>query len=870
MSRAVQHDYELRINKEYTNLLVTQKPESLPSDDLSSTIPLYNRRTIFTKDFMNKIMASKNESPLILPPNVRYIERSDQYITVLVEEPPAIRTIFVSKSMGDEVNRARSKNALELYDPDKIYRSGKKDGSHYSFTLAMPYVLHFLSFGPNHSFAGGYVFFRKSQLRGFADELYKAPLNNINESQNICYGSGAHRDSHPSLSLAVEAVLNSWWSSVFNTDYTYNSTLYTKKGIEGLTSFMEWQYYSRKNPLFVYDVPWIKYANSVGQQLDNLRSYYHRRERSANSGINQLMKIVSKPTESGEKATVGKRSKREYDICNDICQSYIARDKNRQSYVLEVGFEFKNNKGESLIIDSFNGIVQGPVIKSIQIDRNGKSEIWKATDAVWNYIVESHRTSNYEKEITVDKNVKIKTGDIIELKDPIYQSKTYRKVGLIRRSRDKSNSCEYEVQLSGNYYFDNKIQDVKIITLDEPEFQGIKLKAGDEYVYAPVEPGTCALLVKMYKYTFSEMDINSSGSIVFRFRDYRGERFTLSTRNNNQSTLLLPDQIRPIRTNPFYSGFQLFISRSSGDVRDYFYTYNGRILCYQASYRKITRDYLSMTQHIVKKDKFFLDGPVPQEFKIGDNVVLVDYNNPVEMLRVKTITSFIHNSENGNIDFVLSDKDGNMHRHTYVIGETGTVHTGSIRKIVSTVNRISSGTKIVAKTSEYPCFKKGSVNIIIGFITDTGGEPMVLCSNTATLWMSDIQDNDKFERCTMKNKKWKTLKHEPIQISKIETQVGDIVKGDGVHMSATDYYVVKTEEYVRPRLIPHNIFNSGTNYPESYTFDKYVDKYTTFAGLPAPRVAKSDSYIKGYPNMFGLIFEDQRSMFYFNENLRRV
>jgi len=241
---------ELRISDKYVNYMTVARPETANQDDLSGTEPIISRKTIFTKDYVNKMMNKTGNQPEILPRGARYMKRRKNGYMILIEEPPAMRTIFITKSIGEEVSRAKSKKALDLYDPDKKYRNGKADhndrgDSYWSFNLAMPYVLHFLTFGSDYQFYGGCVFFRPAQMRGLADELYKAPLCNINDSQNICYGSGSHHDRQPSLSLAVESVLNSWWGSFFNPDYTYNYNEYVKKGIEGLTSYMEWQYYSR-------------------------------------------------------------------------------------------------------------------------------------------------------------------------------------------------------------------------------------------------------------------------------------------------------------------------------------------------------------------------------------------------------------------------------------------------------------------------------------------------------------------------------------------------------------------------------------------------------------------------------------------------
>jgi len=862
---------ELRISDTYVNYMTVQKPDSAMSDDLTGTRPIVSRKTIFTKDYVNKMLNRSGETPEFLPRGARYIQKFTTGYSILIEEPPAMRTIFVRRGMQDEVSRARGKKALDLYDPDKKYRNGRTEhdergDSYYSFNLAMPYVLHFLTFSSEYQFYGGSVFFRKAQMRGLGDELYKAPLCNINDSQHICYGSGEHSNRRPSLSLAVESVLNSWWGSAFNSDYTYNYNEYVKAGIEGLTSYMEWQYYSKTNPLFIYDVPWIKFKRNVEEQLNEIQRSYHGRRSSQDRHFTTLVDVLSQPLLTTTSVDEGKRVKRSYTIVNDMCQAHNVTYRG-EPYAIEVGSEFTNNKGERLIIDSFNGIPKLKKVKTIQIDRNGKPETWKATRKVINYIVRSHQAANYEDGIEIN-GVKLKTGDIISLDDPIYKRKTYRKVGLIRKSRN--DQAQFEVQLSGQYYYDNCIENVEILKLDKPVIAGIEIKKGESYIYVPNESGTTINgLLSCHDYKFQAADISSNGEVIFRFQDTRGGRRTI--RSNRQIWLMEKDAVRPlVKDKVFYINTRLYAKISNLDSETIF-SYKGSVLfdSNETGVRVFNEKYFTYTDSIIKKDKFFIDGPEPQEFKIGDNVVLADYTNPVETLRVKTITSFIRNSENGNIDFVLSDKEGNMHRHTYIDVQRNIIHTGTIRKIVASANRITSGTKIVAKTSDIQPFKKGSVNIIVGFIIDTGGEPMALCSNCATLWLTDLMDTNKFERYTMNHKKWEAMEHDPIDMSTIEPQTGDVLIGDGVHVSSTQYHVVYVDGYARKRVIPRDNFIATGNYPDSYTLDKYFLSNTTFYGIPAPRVNSSEDMFKGSVNGFGLVYEHEHSPFYYNSNLRR-
>ncbi len=161
------------------------------------------------------------------------------------------------------------------------------------------------------------------------------------------------------------------------------------------------------------------------------------------------------------------------------------------------------------------------------------------------------------------------------------------------------------------------------------------------------------------------------------------------------------------------------------------------------------------------------------------------------------IQAFKFNESSGNITFILADRDGNLHQEKYVDGQNGFIYVGRIRKITNTFGKLTAGTKIKCKEAGIPHFPMKDVNIIIGFITDTDGpDPLVLCSNCCTLWYSDVLS--KFQKITMKAKKWASLKHAPIDVSKIKYQAGDLVQGD---LGISYTYDVPVSELIMERVI---------------------------------------------------------------------
>jgi hypothetical protein len=218
---------------------------------------------------------------------------------------------------------------------------------------------------------------------------------------------------------------------------------------------------------------------------------------------------------------------------------------------------------------------------------------------------------------------------------------------------------------------------------------------------------------------------------------------------------------------------------------------------------------------------------------------------------VKTIVGFIKD-ESGNILFTLEDKNGNLSNHEYINIERKAVKIGSVRKITNAWEELSAGMKIQANTSGISMFPKKDVNIIIGFLYDTGGpEPLVLCSNLCTLWYSDVMEN--FDIIKMSDSNWKTLEHAPLNISRMRYQAGDILSGRGYYDSHFGYLAFRPRDSRTIRAAQLSYFGQST---DTYTFDRHFTRDITFDGFPNPRLtAKQEEalgFVHAMPNFHGM------------------
>ena len=94
---------EIRINSDYADIVYSD----YKGDKKEDSEPKIRKKTLFTKEFVNRFFPKGNS---IIPPNCRYIEKVTHGNIVIIEEPPALRTIKVSFDIEQEINKLRVDN----------------------------------------------------------------------------------------------------------------------------------------------------------------------------------------------------------------------------------------------------------------------------------------------------------------------------------------------------------------------------------------------------------------------------------------------------------------------------------------------------------------------------------------------------------------------------------------------------------------------------------------------------------------------------------------------------------------------------------------------------------------------------------------
>jgi len=218
------------------------------------------------------------------------------------------------------------------------------------------------------------------------------------------------------------------------------------------------------------------------------------------------------------------------------------------------------------------------------------------------------------------------------------------------------------------------------------------------------------------------------------------------------------------------------------------------------------------------------------DFKIGDKVLIPNWDVPEEMLKPRTIIGFrtFKTSEDNS-----TVEDGlDIITHEDISGDIVTVPyirnfrllIGSIRKFEYKLGGLEAGMKAIAKEKGISNFPKKDVHKIIGFLTDTGSRPLILFSNYCTQWFNPDFLADNFEFIDSSCIKYHKLNVTEPNIDKIKHQTGD---------HYLYYRRDRNSDSETTRIV--RVENLQDNYPEYSCVDDYGYLYRSTKRTMLPR-----------------------------------
>lgn len=837
---------EIRLNSNYTHLYTVDYPDETQACGKGEGQPVAKKKTVFTQDYIQRLQKQADDN-LFLPPNCRYMEKTDKGTIVVIEEPPALRTITVQKSMEYEKDRIRSQGNWDIYNMDEWCSKSKKVNK---FTLAFPYVVFFFVISDTYSCLTGQAYTRPAQMQGLSDYICKIPLLNISSSQSICFGDYGGKRQRSMLESINEQIMV-FWSATFNTDYTYNYDAYRSTPVVG--NYIEWQYMSQVNPMFVYTSDWIKYDYNITGVVEHLKSSYDMRSRD-NMEYVELKELFTKPQDTNKTAKVSSSRSREHKLFYDICQgTYVGDD-----ITANVGDTITTKKGEIAFIDSFIGFMNGGDIKYVSLDLNGKLIKVKWTQHAKDFMRSNLSAQRRMQETVLENGVVIKPKDIIVIKQP-NGNQIYKKVNYIRKSRGEQEDL-IEIRLGDTYYIANML-DAQKFDMNNPNIFGLALEPKEEVIIIKDGRGQAGA-VNASSFKFKRLDIDTDrDSLVCKFEStlkfVSGSNYNL---NMNETTRTRPilkmDEVEPL--GPIFKHGRLIHSTVYDGMRQKVGAWGNRGRLLWDNHYNLEKP--NRSESLLNDNKFSIKGTdFDTEFEVGDKVVVANWTTPIEVLNVKTITGFKHDTSNGNISFILMDKDQNLSEVLYVDIRQGCIYTGKVRKVTNHLDKISTGMKIQAKKTGIANFPKKDVNIVVAIIIDGPFEPLILCSNGCTLWYSTVMND--FTKTAMKSKKWATMQHSPLDPSKIKFQSGDIIVGQREYRNSFGYLVYGDSS----RLLKATPLQYYASYPEEYTLDKYFQADAILDCIPNPRVSlkrqQELGFIPAFYDFHGGVIKHEASKF---------
>ncbi len=802
--------------------------------------PIYRKRTIKTLDFFNGLKTNLTNHNEILPAGCKYFQTfvEDGKKLIVIEEPPRFRTIKVDVGMEAVIEKLKITGKLKEYGYENYLNENERP---YSFQLAFPYVIFIILLNRDNGLVQMRPFFRLHPLTSLFDYLFMAPLYNIPEYQSICLGSLKNFNN---IFETVENIIETFWLNEYNTDYTHNISAYEDSEAYEVQDYFTWMYFSKVNPMFIYNVKWIKYRKNLNQIVNCFQNDLE--SSNYNGSYDMLHRIVSGATSSELPSAPG---------TTNITYSLALKGR-----TVEIGDEIIFNNQKMYL---YSITAKGDAYGDFELE-NEKGELISVPYDEFEVEFEKSIIKNKLKEAVVNGKV-IKPDDIITYKLDDYN--IYKKIKSIRVAQDG----KIEALIGRDHYLIENIE-FEIMDLNEIKINGEILDKDKEY-WLIVSNDKFNITYRTKKMKFSSFKILNSGHIIIKFISYDGIGNDIDLNYNNYIKGILDydfmDSSKFIEP-AVLSHFDKLLLNSDNNK---FKVVKNKGIFIGPSSNNTLLSYMNLIEgkkEILEKI-LIANGTrlyIPRvscdiDFKIGDPIVYANWDQPNDMLIISSIDNFEYNEDN-KILFIHSTSLNKkvQFKIPYINFKTNVVNIGMIRKVESQCGEWKSGDKIKANSTGITNFPKKDVNSIIAFINDGATKyPIALCSNLCTLWMNE-DTISKFDRMPFKTPAWNKYDISPICISKIKWQHGDNFvsqNSDSIKFVAGNYNSNYLFEY-------HYCTTWGSIEWGTRITKNELDAHKRH-GVLMPRVTISNLKMvvnsNGFPNMLGGYLIDSNSKVYF-------
>jgi hypothetical protein len=709
------------------------------TDKTNKVLP-FKRQSMIDSETLLRLLSEGSfgfNCPDVLPKNCRYFSFTpwNNNIRLVMEQTPITRSVRVDLDLSFPLESLKQQGKLEAYG----YKDYKLKNPPHVLRLAFPYIIFIIDLTLDLGYRRCSVFYRTAPLTSVYDFLLKSNMLNVEVSGSMCIRGdesdkavkslGALQEK-ATLSERIDQVLNRVWLNDFNRDFHGSHVMY--KDVPQVGNLLEWQYFSKADPMFVFKVPWFQHERNLLAEIGLGSS--KNKDNLDEPVIQKIQQIIS-----------GQANKKLF-IERSMAESLFIEDGNlHENKTPEVeegdeGIEELDNDssqsftiavGDQLVIDKKNYYINALKFTKDYVDvleledEEGNKSDHKIDLRLKKKIINFLKKKPSNSIVT--KNGKtIKRGDLIAFKVPGYEK--LLSADEVRVSRDGLS----EIKCGRTVYLVDFV-DFDVIDKNKLEFEGIKFQKGDKFLVKTSDRFPRKVFVGNIC-TFEEF---REGKLCFT-KIGTTTKLKIDVLGHISDTVKkIEEELLPIPAVRI--GNKVVVS---DDLRSIFITKNRDVII-SGDVGYFNSEHTNWTNHIPKMlleegKRFFLPScDIDIDLRVGDNVIVTAWNSPLDLLKIRKITAFIFDPKRRRIEITTTIGDDKSTEQTFPIFEVydGVVSAGCIRKASYSVDGLTIGMEVVPK-QRVPGFLKSKPCRISAFIVDAG-IPLVLCSNFHTFWLTE-------------------------------------------------------------------------------------------------------------------------------------
>ncbi len=804
-----------------------------------------------TEEFYKRLLTTFSVKGVVLPRNCRYVDINDNgYKLIVIEDPPAVRTVNVDFDFSSCVEN------FKITGKDKVVKVDDLIGKTrpYKITLSFPYVIYVLLFNQLNRFMRMKVFYRLSPISSEYDYLLKANLPNIGGHETVCLGD--IKNDYDGLSEGVNSVISAFWANSFNTDYITNYAEYAEQ-VPEFKDFVSWAYHTAVDPMFIFNVKYLKYENHLKKACDLFFQHYGEPFVDSSRILSNLKKILTRTPIIINGQMFSSR-------IGSIDSCFL---KNKP---LSIGDQITIDEKTFYINDIILDQASGHVSYLNLEDTDGSSKMVN---------VQKIPASAFKiKESLVDK-IKLADGSEVSAGDSIIVNYPFKKIKTIEKIR-LGRDGNFEVMLKGDpsdYYLLDKIDARKMGEI-KPRYSSIDIKKDEEYI---IYRNTNDMFKYFSHILYTGHEVTTEGDIILTFNENkkyipagqttrRWRVYCQGYHENEEAleyTVIKTEDLKEPATRTFRILNKLY-QLNNKDV----FVVKDCVIMDERKYN--SGEAASYNKDLAIQDLIKSDGNkllIPSydsdiEFNVGDDVVVADWTNIYDMVTPRKIHSFVYDEQYLFI-LTIDPETGVLRKDKYIDFKQNMVYVGSIRKINLNVKNLENGNIIVAKTPRIPYFLKKDVNKIVGLITDTiSHPPLVLCSNGLTLWADEM---DQFEIYPKRHRMYNRLLNKlspAVDPTELKDQLGDFyIIRDNQQKTDVIYFYKNTPSDFSSKNYSYFLNIAYPMEKNSYTIRNTInvhnkpESYSRYGlrryGFCRPRYSErrkaEERFVRAFPNLLG-------------------